>query len=444
MTATRSAPAIEHAGGGRRGALAPGLLPLPALASLAAGLLLLPALALAQPGNPNPDASAPTAVSPGSGRCGVCHPTERVQFEKSQHAEEGVRCTSCHGGNDRSLEVASAHGAGFRGRPARKDVPALCASCHSSEARMRPYNLPVDQHALYQTSGHGRLLARGDTRVAVCSDCHGAHDILPPKDPASRTFTLNIPRTCGACHGDSTLMKQRGKPDVFRLYMGSVHARELYDRGNLRAPTCVSCHGVHGAAPPALGDVDKVCGQCHTAERRYFMAGGHYRARSGDDGPECASCHEAHTVQAAQPERLAGSCAQCHAKDAKTLALGRRIWTDYHSAADEVEKAAALTARADAVPLQTDDYRARIEEARTYLREALPAAHAVQEDVVAGFTTRARSMGHEVQSEIYGKLGHLRQRKFVLILFWFYLLLTLLVLKRYRDQGARKGSPDRP
>ncbi len=442
MTTTRRPSALWRPGAGRGGAVASGLVPPPALTALALALLLLPALAalaLAQPGNPTPAVSGSAPKSPASGRCGVCHPAERVQFEKSQHAEEDVRCTSCHGGDDRSLEVAIAHGAGFKGRPARKDIPALCASCHSSESRMRAYNLPVDQFALYQTSGHGRRLARGDTRVAVCSDCHGAHDILPPKDPASRTFIPNIPKTCGACHGDSALMGPRGRPDVLRQYLGSVHARELYDRSNLRAPTCVSCHGVHGAAPPTIGDVDKVCGQCHTAERRYFMAGAHHPATNGKRGPECASCHEAHTVEAAQPDRLASSCGQCHAKDPKTLALGRRIWTDYRSAADEVEKAAALTAQAEAVPLQTDDYRARIEEARTYLREALPAAHAVEEDVVAAFTTRARSVGHEVQSEIYGKLGHLRQRKFVLILFWFYLLLTLFVLKRYRDQGARKA-----
>ena len=38
-----------------------------------------------------------------------------------------------------------------------------------------------------------------------------------------------------------------------------------------------------------------------------------------------------------------------------------------------------------------------------------------------------------------GKLGNLRQHKYVLILFWFYVLLTLFVLRRFRDQAARKG-----
>jgi predicted CXXCH cytochrome family protein len=439
-------------------------------------LLLLVLLAAATPpaagARSESAAVAPTpgaaAVSAAAGRCGVCHPAERVQFERSLHRQEEVRCVSCHGGDDRSLEASVAHGRGWRGRIPHRDIPALCASCHADEARMRAYNLPVDQYALYQTSGHGQRLAQGDARVAVCSDCHGAHEILPPSDPASSIYVLNVPRTCGRCHGDAALLKQRGLPDNFHAYEKSVHARELYEKGNLRAPTCVSCHGVHGAAPPSLGDVDKVCGQCHTAERRYYTAGAHHAGaaeavsdaqaagvhaaaapgqraaaasglRPAGARPECVDCHDAHGAQAAQPERLASSCAQCHEGDAPRLALGQRIWNEYRAAAAEVDQAAALVARADAIPIQTEDYRARLEEARTYLREALPAAHSVEEHVVAGFTARARSVGQEVQQEIQVKLGNLRLHRFLLVLFWFYVLLTLYVLKRFRDQAARQS-----
>jgi len=400
------------------------------LTSLLLSLAVFPARAQAPAVPPSGAEGLPVS----SGRCGVCHPAERVLFEKSQHAQEEVRCVSCHGGDDRSLDARVAHGG--KVRIARKDIPAMCASCHASEERMRPYNLPVDQYALYQISGHGRRLAKGDLRVAVCSDCHGAHDILPPKDPASSLYVLNIPRTCGRCHGDPALLKERGLPDNFHKYERSVHARALEQKGNLRAPTCVSCHGVHGAAPPNVGDVDKVCGQCHTAERRYYAAGTHAIARGGRR-PECVDCHDAHGVQSAQPERFATSCALCHEGNRQRIQLGQTIWTDYRTAAAEVDKAAALVVKADAVPIHTDDYRARIEEARTYLREALPAAHAVQTEVVAGFTTRARALGQEVQREIETKLANLRTHKFLLILFWFYVLLTLYVLKRFRDQAAR-------
>ena len=395
------------------------------------------ALSRAQPADviPKPDAN-PAPASAASGRCGVCHPSERVLFEKSRHAAEAVHCTSCHGGDDRSLDAHVAHTGGFRGRPARQQIPALCASCHANQERMRAYNLPVDQYALYQTSGHGRRLAQGDTRVAVCSDCHGAHDILAPSDPASRVFTLNIPKTCGTCHGDSTLMRARGKAEVLSQYLSSVHAHELFDKGNRRAPTCVSCHGVHGAAPPALGDIDKVCGQCHTAERRYFAAGPHRAGLMAANQPECASCHGDHAIQRAQPERLAAICSDCHGDKSPQSALGNRLWTEYRTASAEVDKAASLIDKADAVPIETEDYRSRLEEARTYLREALPAAHNVEEAAVSGLAVRARSVSAEIEHEILAKLGNLRVRKFVLILFWFYVLLTVLVLRRFRDRSA--------
>lgn len=404
----------------------------------AIALALATAAGLAQPAGA-PAAAQPPASSSAAGRCGVCHPSERVQFERSRHAQENVHCVSCHGGDDRSIEQGVAHGAGFKGRPGRADIPRLCASCHADESRMRPYNLPVDQYALYQTSGHGRRLARGDLRVAVCSDCHGPHEILAPSDPSSRVFRINLPKTCLGCHADSVRMTRGGKPmGDARTYLGSIHAQELLDRGNPRAPTCVSCHGVHGAAPPGAGDIDKVCGQCHTAERRYFAAGPHleYMVKAGL--PECVSCHGNHAIMVSQPQRLATVCEGCHGAGSSQVALGARMWTEYQAASTQIEQAAALVARADAVPIQTEDYRARIEEARTYLREALPAAHAVQEQTVAGLTGRARGIGAEVASEIYGKLGHLQARKVGLVVFWFYLALTVMILRILRSRAARK------
>jgi predicted CXXCH cytochrome family protein len=380
-------------------------------------------------------AAAATAAATG-GRCGTCHPAERVQFERSRHAQEDVRCVSCHGGNDQSLDFSVAHGSGFRGKPQRTQISGLCASCHSDQEKMRPYNLPVDQLALYQTSGHGKRLAQGDTRVAVCSDCHRAHDVLPASDPASSVYVLNIPRTCGTCHGDSTLMKPRGRADVYQAYRSSVHARSLFDQSNLRAPTCVSCHGVHGAAPPHVTDVDKVCGRCHTAERRYFLSGPHRAAMAKAGLPECASCHDPHATQPAQPERLASVCAQCHRGQDPRRLRGQKLYTEFQTAAAELEQAEKLTGRAEGVPIATEDYRARLEEARTYLSEALPAAHSVDEAVVAGFTTRARSVAAEVQSEVHGKLGNLTTQKFVLVLFWFYVIVTVFVLRRFRDRQA--------
>lgn len=403
------------------------------VAALLAGATLaalgIAGFAGAQPGVPSPAASAAGQVSGAAGRCGVCHPAERTEFETSRHAGEQVRCVSCHGGNDGTLEQARAHGGNFRGRIPRRSVPGVCAGCHSDQEKMRAYNLPVDQFALYQTSVHGQKLAKGDERVAVCSDCHGAHAILAASDPASRVFRTNVPQTCGGCHADST----RTGRNVFDPYVASVHGRELIDNANPRAPNCVSCHGAHGAAPPEVGDVGKVCGQCHTAERRYFTAGPHVSALGRGGTSECATCHGDHGIQKAPPEWLGAVCADCHAADSPEHALGERLWTAYRSAHEDLEKADGLIERAERVPLVTEDYRARLEQGRTYLNEALTAAHSIDEETVSGFTARARSVGTEIQSEIYAKLGNLNMRRLLLIVFWFYLILTVLVLRRFRD-----------
>jgi hypothetical protein len=403
--------------------------------SLAAGLAVL----LVDGGLAQGDSRQARPGTVSDSKCGTCHPAERVAFAKSRHALEGVSCASCHGGNDQSLEVSTAHGSGFIGVPSRQNGPRLCASCHADERRMRAYNLPVDQYALYQTSGHGKALASGNTRAAVCSDCHGAHDILPSREPASRTFRLNVARNCGQCHGDQDLVPTGGSGgNPYEDYSSSVHANALQSRSNLNAPTCISCHGVHGAAPPEVGDVDKICGQCHTVERRYFLSGPHDVGLDLSGRAQCASCHGNHAITPAQPERLGTMCAECHGDDSRQAALGQRMWTEYEMARADLEKAGELIEEAEAVPLHTEDYHSRLEEANTYLKEALPAAHSVDEAIVTAQTSRARSVGQEIQKDIQAKLGNLGAYKLVLIVFWFYLILTILVLRWYmrRESGS--------
>lgn len=400
--------------------------------------ILLAASPLAGTSNAQAPAGKEGVLTRSAGRCGVCHPKDRVAFEASPHSREEVRCVSCHGGNDEAIDEKSAHaGNGWRGRISRREVPELCASCHSNSKLMQPYDLPVDQYTVYQTSAHGRKLREGDTKVAVCSDCHGAHDILAASDPMSRVYVTNIPRMCGTCHGDSTLIAERKMKDVYRGYLTSVHAKQLFDAGNLGAPTCVSCHGVHGAAPAEVADVNKVCGRCHTPERRFFLSGPHASGMSRNDLSECTSCHGDHAIQASDPERLATSCVDCHDTGGREGKLGEQLLADYRSAIHEIEKAEKWVEKADAVPIATDDFKARVEEARTYLREAMTAAHSVRLDVMAGYTVRARSTGEEVSEEIEHELKNITVEKLALVVFWFYVIVTLGIIRRFRDQPGR-------
>ena len=59
----------------------------------------------------------------------------------------------------------------------------------------------------YQTGVHGNLFAKGDTKTAVCVDCHGVHDLRPASDTRSKVNPLNVAQTCSRCHSDAEYMK---------------------------------------------------------------------------------------------------------------------------------------------------------------------------------------------------------------------------------------------
>lgn len=369
--------------------------------------------------------------------CTMCHPDVRVQFENSIHGREEVTCVSCHGGDPRATTVAGAHDGGFRGAIPRRQIPSLCASCHADAEMMRPWNLPTDQYALYQTSHHGRRLAQGDDKVAVCTDCHGVHDILATDDPRSRVFPQNVPDTCSRCHSDAALMARYGlSGDPRADYVAGVHGEALLKKGDPAAPGCARCHGAHGAAPPGVGDVDKVCGQCHVKARAHFLDSPHRAAMPAAGLPECASCHGNHRVAAADVSRIESVCRNCHAEGSPPLDLASKMKTLHTGAAEEIEKARELVERAAQVPLYTEDYRARLEEARTALTESLPAMHSLDLDRVESLTQRARSIGTEVESEVNGKLDERWWRRIGLLVFWFYLVVTIAILLRFRARTA--------
>jgi predicted CXXCH cytochrome family protein len=368
------------------------------------------------------------ASAAGAGRCGTCHPDVGVLFEGDVHRAERVGCADCHGGDSTTLVVERAHAGRFTARPPRREAPALCAACHSDIERMRPYNLPTDQLALYRISGHGRRLEKGDGRVAVCTDCHGVHDIRPSDDPASRTSRRNVAATCGRCHDEGE-------------YLGSVHGRALLERGNLRAPDCTRCHGVHGAAPPGVGDVARVCGGCHEPSRRHFLEGPHSTAMAAAGLPECAACHDHHAIEPARLDLLETACARCHDAGGPQVDLGRKMKALLAGAQGRIEEAALLVAQAQEVPIDVGDYEARIEEARTYLREALPAVHAASLERLERLVRRSDGVSREVGLEVHEKLRGLRTRRLGLAVFWFYVLLTVAVLAGFRRRWRQEGPP---
>lgn len=244
-------------------------------------------------------------------------------FAQNIHAQKGFGCVACHGGdaNSDDSDKAMSRTAGWKGKIDRKQVPELCASCHSDAERMKKYNpgLRVDQLQQYKTSVHGTKWAKGDSKVAVCTDCHGIHDIAAPSDPRSHVHPTNIASTCARCHADAAYMKPYGiKTDQFANYQKSVHYEAMTVRGDLSAPTCTTCHGNHGAVPPGIADVTSVCSNCHVFQAQLFDRSPHKVAFAAMSAPGCVTCHSNHLIKH-PPDEWIGSgkdslCLGCHSE----------------------------------------------------------------------------------------------------------------------------------
>jgi len=382
----------------------------------------------------------PWATGQEQNLCLVCHSEIKVDYIESAHAAFGVACTDCHGGDPTTLEQNAAHGVSFKGTPPRAQIPELCASCHADPIKMKPYGLRVDQYAEYQTSQHGKLLAAGDTNVAVCTDCHTSHKILPASEPRSTVHADNIPKTCARCHADQALMSLYDIPtDQFDGFQRGAHGIALLEQGNTKAPNCATCHGIHGATPPGVEDVSKVCGICHINERLYFNASPHKKPMDERRISECASCHGNHEIEPmiGAYKRFDTACLSCHSQGSKEFLTGQKIKTLLLGAQGALREAEKVLEKARKMAFDVEAYKSRMLEAKAYLIQALPVQHSLNVTQVEELTRRTHSIANDVRGEAHSLQTAIRIRWLGLALSWGYILLTMVVIYLYRRERRR-------
>jgi predicted CXXCH cytochrome family protein len=307
------------------------------------------------------------------------------------HAQKGVTCVTCHGGDpttddvDKSMSAA----AGFKGHLERKQIPAFCAKCHADAAYIRGFDpsLRTDQFTQYQTSVHGKLLAKGDTKVAVCIDCHGVHDIQPPNDPRSRVYPTNVAQTCATCHASADYMKGYKIPtDQLALYNTSVHHEDLVQNGDLSAPTCSTCHGSHGAAPPGVNSVENVCSTCHVFQAQLFDSGPHKAAFESLGLPGCITCHGNHGIQLPSDAMIGTAsgavCVKCHSAGEPGFEAAGAIHADLVKLDTAIQRSEAILNRAGTSGVEVGGAKMALTDARDDLIKARVAIHSVQPDKV--------------------------------------------------------------
>jgi cytochrome b subunit of formate dehydrogenase len=274
--------------------------------------------------------------------CGDCHTDANAAYNRGLHARaiqtgnaKAAGCGDCHG---------DAHAIRPSNDPVSKvnhaNISSTCGACHGQKFVMEASGLSARPFLSYEESVHGRAVAAGNARAAVCTECHGVHDILPATDPDSTIFKFNVPHTCGKCH--SSVAADFGQ---------SIHGQSV-TRGNSQSPVCTDCHGIHMIKPhidPTSSVASQAlarttCAKCHegvklseefgVADKRASSYLDSYHGLASKLGSSvvanCASCHGVHNIlpstdpkSTTSQTNLVQTCGKCHPGAGENFILGK-------------------------------------------------------------------------------------------------------------------------
>ena len=255
-----------------------------------------------------------------------------------QHGAKAATCLDCHAQNGDMTTFLPASNP--KSTINRANLAITCGKCHGNLATMRGTGISNRPFISYQESVHATAISRGNFSAAVCSDCHGSHEILPASDSRSTISKLNIPNTCGKCHAE-----------ISREFGESVHGQAVV-RGVSRSPVCTDCHGIHsiknpnepGTSIPTQAMATGTCAQCHqgvTLTQEFGVQGDRvssykdsYHGMASSFGSKlaanCASCHGVHNILPSSDPRsminvanLPQTCGQCHPGATQNFSSGR-------------------------------------------------------------------------------------------------------------------------
>jgi cytochrome b subunit of formate dehydrogenase len=263
--------------------------------------------------------------------CAQCHADAQAAYSHSYHAKPakagsglGANCQDCHGGEHEILPADDP-----KSPVNHSNIPATCGRCHGQKFLMESNGESAQAFISYQESVHGRAVEKGSKKAAVCTDCHGAHEILPASDNKSPIYKSSVPGTCGKCH-----------TDIETTFNQSIHGQAIA-RGNQLAPVCTDCHGIHSIkshvdpnSPASEKNLSRdTCAPCHEGVRlsqefgvpgnrvsSYFDS---YHGLASEGGSvvaaNCSSCHGVHDILPSSDPRstinrahLGATCGKCH------------------------------------------------------------------------------------------------------------------------------------
>ena len=369
-------------------------------------------------------------------------------FENDTHRSRGLSCNDCHGGDPSSdtSEGAKDPRKGFLGKPRTVDIPAYCGKCHSDANLMKRFNpsLRVDQESEYYTSVHGRLLKSGEEKVATCISCHTVHGIRAVSDPLSSVYPLNVADTCAKCHGSADYMSTfKIASDQVAKFKTSVHAKALYEKQDLSAPTCNDCHGNHGATPPGIASVANVCGQCHARQADLFQTSPHKAAFDQQGLAECVTCHSNHDI-AAPTDQMIGTqqgalCINCHESGDKGFAAAGHMRSRLDQLIASIDKSKEILSVAERKGMEVSKPKFELKaatDALTHARVLIHSSSAAEVDKVAGPGLDVANKGYQAGLDALSELSF--RRKGLAVSLVFIVFLALLVYLKIRQIESRQ------
>lgn len=218
---------------------------------------------------------------------------DQTEYQESVHGQAGYACVQCHtditgfphpaveATNLRSFSIEMAdtcqgchtqaqeeYSSGLHNLGINSGTPesAICTDCHGAH-NIQSFeedhlliaetcqNCHSQIYEVYKDSVHGSaLLELDDPNVPTCVDCHNAHGNIGPDQDG---FHLSSPQICAECHADEDLMEEYNiNTDVFSSYVSDFHGTTvtIFERispdQDTNKPVCIDCHGVHNILPP--------------------------------------------------------------------------------------------------------------------------------------------------------------------------------------------------
>lgn len=145
-------------------------------------------------------------------RCQRCHAQEYDIYAKSvhgnalfnEHNQDVPVCIDCHTAHTIQNPFSTDY---------RERIPEMCSNCHAKKEVVGKYGLSINVVKSYLSDFHGTKLGiqkmqKGDAvkpykPIAVCTDCHGTHNIMGTSGTEATIVKTNLIKRCQKCHTDA-------------------------------------------------------------------------------------------------------------------------------------------------------------------------------------------------------------------------------------------------